>query len=280
MRGVMVLTMGTFLLLLLPRLYEVFFREGYSRLELEKDQEVLRHLIAAFDSMSAQQPDMVISLPQPFEFDPNAADQLSLEQLGIPPEIVSRIVKYREKGGVFRIKKDLLKIYDFPQDVYRHIQEYINLPDAEAFPVVDTRTKVNPIKDIQSFDLNQADTSQLSRLAGIGSVLSGRIVKFREALGGFYAVSQIEEVYHINETALEQLEKYAFITENFAPKRLNINKADVRELGRHPYISYELAKAIVNHRKIYGDFTSLEELKEVHLIDDKLPGKLLFYLTI
>lgn len=274
------LIVGILLLLLLPRLYELFFREEYNRLALEKDQEVLNHLIASFDSMSAQQPDVVASFPQPFKFDPNAADQLSLEQLGIPSLVASRVVKYRQKGGVFRVKKDLLKIYDFPRNIYRHIQEFIDLPDHEVPQQESRRAKVNHTKIIQPFDLNQADTSQLSQLAGIGSVLSGRIVKFRDALGGFYAVNQVKEVYHINETALEQLGKYAFITENFVPERLNINKADVRELSRHPYVSYDLAKAIVNHREVYGAFTSLEELKEVHLMDDKLPEKLLFYLSI
>lgn len=91
---------------------------------------------------------------------------------------------------------------------------------------------------------------------------------------------QIEEVYNINETAVAQLGKYTFIAENFVPKKLSINRGDIRELSGHPYISYELAKAILDHRKTYGKFTSLEDLKEVHLVDDQLLGRLSPYLTI
>lgn len=273
MRGVLVLMIGVLLLLLFPRLWASFMGKEYVR--LKDDQQMLNELLMAFDTASAQKEKKAYADFSLFKFDPNKADHPSLILLGIPEVISGRIIKYRKKGGVFRIKKDLLKIYGFPQDLYDRLEAYVDLPGARKAP-----TAVIRKKKIAPFDLNQADTLQLSQLAGIGRVLSGRIVKFRTALGGFYSLSQLEEVYNINETAVAQLGKYTFIAENFVPKKFSINMADIRELSGHPYISYELAKAILNHRKTYGKFTSLEDLKEVHLVDDQLLDRLSPYLTI
>ena len=45
-------------------------------------------------------------------------------------------------------------------------------------------------------DLNQADTASLKRIPGIGSGLARMIVAYRNRLGGFYSVSQLQEIPH------------------------------------------------------------------------------------
>ena len=43
-------------------------------------------------------------------FDPNTADTLTLVQLGLRPFVVSNVLRYRAKGGVFRQASDFRKI--------------------------------------------------------------------------------------------------------------------------------------------------------------------------
>ena len=47
--------------------------------------------------------------------------------------------------------------------------------------------------DIQSVDINTADTTAFISLPGIGSKLAARIVNFRDKLGGFYSIDQVGE---------------------------------------------------------------------------------------
>ena len=46
-------------------------------------------------------------------------------------------------------------------------------------------------------DVNSADTAELKKIPGIGSGIAGGIVRYRERLGGFYALIQLEEVKHV-----------------------------------------------------------------------------------
>ena len=64
-------------------------------------------------------------------FDPNSATTATWINLGLPAAVADRIEKYRSKGGVFRAKADLLKIYGFPEEVFKKIQSLILLPDQE-----------------------------------------------------------------------------------------------------------------------------------------------------
>lgn len=273
MRGVFVLTLLAFMLLLAPYIYKPWLRKEYHH--LQSDQKILDSLVMMIKAQSVIQSNFIEGDITLFAFNPNSAEQSTFELLGIPPTIAERIMNYREKGGIFRKKSDLLKIYGFPKEVYQTIESYIELP-ADYIKPEKTLQKA----DIQPFDINLADSIQLVQLRGIGSVLSTRIIKFRNALGGFYSATQLAEVYGIDDEALEQLNKYSFIADHFIPQKLNLNTLDFKELNKHPYISYELTKAILNHRRTYGPFSSVDDLKEVHLMDGPTFAKLSPYVTI
>jgi len=53
-------------------------------------------------------------------------------------------------------------------------------------------------------------------------------------------------------------------------EKININNASVEELCRIPMVNEKLAKEIFEYRKKYGKFDSIEEIKEVEGIDDKI----------
>ncbi|HFC00591.1 MAG TPA: helix-hairpin-helix domain-containing protein, partial [Phaeodactylibacter sp.] len=58
---------------------------------------------------------------RPTAFDPNTASKKILVQNGIPPQVASTIIKYRNSGAVFHNKKDLKKIYSLSDAVYQKI---------------------------------------------------------------------------------------------------------------------------------------------------------------
>ena len=60
-------------------------------------------------------------------------------------------------------------------------------------------------------NLNVATASQLERLPRIGPALSGRIVAYREAHGGFRQVADLVAVRGIGEKTLARVEPYLFV---------------------------------------------------------------------
>ena len=80
----------------------------------------------------------------------------------------------------------------------------------EAAPVtVETETAVSQgsfMPDVSPLDINAAAAEELAALPGIGEVLAGRIVAYREEHGPFAAVEDLTKVSGIGEKKLAELE--------------------------------------------------------------------------
>ncbi|MBL7875672.1 MAG: helix-hairpin-helix domain-containing protein [Cyclobacteriaceae bacterium] len=240
------------------------------------------------DSLIAQwqwnEPADSIQHPSPvlFSFDPNTASTTELIQLGFAPALARRIDNYRNKQGRFKSKSDLLKIYGMDTVFYERLVPYIIIPVSEVkAPNEKLPTKKEPDKiEIASFDVNEADTTQLMAIYGIGTKLSQRIIKYRNQLGGFVSMNQLQEVYGLDSTVINELTQYAYVSNNFTPIQISVNSASEKELAAHPYITYPLAKAIASHRFQHGRFNTVEDLHKIALVDEAFYKKIKPYLTL
>lgn len=208
-------------------------------------------------------------------FDPNTASEKALRGVGIPAFIARRIEKFRSKGGRFRRKQDLSKIYDFPPELYARLEKYIVITAEDRNAQSSGNSFLKPqstavretMRSNQAFDINQCDTTVLIRLRGIGGKLAQRILKFRDGLGGFYSTDQFNEVYGLDSLALSELKRYAKV--GSPVKKININTATADEFGRHPYLrNRKQVQVLINYRTQHGPFRSLEELRNVKVLDD------------
>ncbi|RIV25415.1 helix-hairpin-helix domain-containing protein [Fibrisoma montanum] len=238
------------------------------------------------------------SEPNLFPFDPNTVSVAQWQQLGLPRWMAERIDKYRSKGGQFRRKEDLLKIYDFPPDLYDQLEPYIVLKGGKgrkeegekSFAAFNDKPYANesgrPAERpsfsekakpaLQPFDINSADTSQLIALKGIGSTLAGRIVKFRDALGGFVSTDQFRDIYGLDSLAVEELQKFGRIQS--APRKIPVNTATAEALDRHPFLTRRQAEIIVKYREQHGAYTSAESLRPIRILDARTIEKIAPYL--
>lgn len=223
-----------------------------------------------------------------FNFDPNLATDDDLTKLGIPNWLSERIVKYRSKGGVFRKKEDLLKIYSFPNTLYQKLAPYIVLSNTQSVfknteiekLVATNEVKSNVLKEtfkVQVFDLNKADTNDLKKLKGIASKRAMRIVQEREKLGGFYSVEQVRYIWGLDSLSIDELLKYGRVN-NPSIRKIKINEVTLEEL-KHPYLRPYIAKAIIAYRQQHGNFSSKKDLENIKLLDAQTLERLLPYLS-
>jgi len=113
-------------------------------------------------------------------------------------------------------------------------------------------------------ELNSADTTALKKIPGIGTSFANRIVKYRNLLGGFYSVIQLSEVYGIDEDKYNRLAPW-FTVDVSLIKLLPVNSLPQDSLRKHPYITYQQAKAISQLRrqkKIIEGWENLQLLDE------------------
>ena len=241
-----------------------------------------------------------------FAFDPNTASVAQFEELGLPKFIAERIDKYRSKGGKFRKREDLAKIYGVLPETYERLEPFINLPSAENesshtpqaeivqnverigattasnTTVENSVTENKPIptkftaKQPVKFDFNTCDTTVLKNISGIGSGYAKRIVKYRDMLGGFVSPEQVKETFGLPPEVIDELLKYGSV--KVGVKRLNINTLGLSDF-KHPYIKYFHAKAIVAYREQHGAYKSAEDLKQIKVLDEATIAKIAPYLA-
>lgn len=207
-----------------------------------------------------------ISAIKPHNLNPNYAAYDDWLSLGVPHKIAARILAYRKKGGKFLYKSDLLRIYGFDSALYNRVAVHLDLPDKPKHLSSVIATGKEPKVKL---DLNFADSVQLVMVYGIGPVLARRIVKYREALGGFVAWQQLYSVYGLDTPTIATLQNRFYIDGNFAPRKININHATEQELAAHPLISRFMARAIVNYRWQHGHYSTVDDIRKIIAIAEK-----------
>jgi competence protein ComEA len=245
-----------------------------------------------------------------FPFDPNTLMASEWQQFGLTERQASGIMRFTEKGGVFRTKKDVERMYTVTPEMFARLEPFILLPDSlpprperrSQYSERETRQgggpprrdtlferrepaawKERPVEraPVKPLDVNLADTTELVQLPGIGPAFARGIVKYRESLGGYVSMDQLAEVYVLRDKpeALERIRELLYL-EHGAVRKIPLNQATPEELAAHPYISWKVAHGVVNYRKQHGPFNSVEAIKGSVLVNDSLYERLHPYLSV
>lgn len=218
----------------------------------------------------------------PFRFDPNILDKKGWEQLGFSEKQAESIIRYREKGGTFRKKEDLKKLFVIDDEIYYRLEPYVFIDEAaiDTYKKSDTASsRPYPKKEFAKAELNSADSTALVNVRGIGPAFAKRIIRYREKLGGYSDLNQLLDVYGIDSTRFLLIERFLTVDQSLI-KKININTASVDQLRAHPYLDYFVAKAIVDKRVQKGAYTHVSQIMEIPLVYEALYLKIKPYLTV
>lgn len=246
------------------------FRRIYS---IEDSQANILAPFLVFESEKLYTKSKVISEKKQdslFNFDPNKATLLQFQQLGLSNKQSQTVINFRNKGGKFYKKEDLKKIYSISDKTYSKLEPFINL---------EAKKEVKKGISIIKIELNKADKEQLVSIKGIGNKTADRIIKFRNKLGGYSTLNQLNEVYGLDSIVKNNKANY-FTIEKEELSKININTVTFKELLSHPYCDYNSTKKIINYREMHGDFNSVEEILENNLIKAEQYRKIVPYLTL
>ncbi len=219
-------------------------------------------------------------------FDPNALTAQDWEARGVAHFTAARLVKYREAAGGFKAKAQLKKMYGLDDSVYQRLAPFMLLPEEAPkrdyaankpgpdgkfppFAAGDAPGKFpRKPRNLQPFDLNTADTTQLMQIRGIGAGRAKWVVRYRNQLGGYLRKEQLDEVFVLRDAPdlRDSLKKYTFVGSGFLPKMVNVNTATFDEMYLHPYIGKPRARLIVAYRNQHGPFKTVEDLKQIPIL--------------
>ena len=208
-----------------------------------------------------------------FPFDPNEADSTTLLRLGLPPFMVRNIYKYRARGGRYHEPRDLRHTYGMTNELWDRLAPYIRIghkyqyvePEPRPTPAApsesaspDTLRRQTKLAQGQSLSLNEADTTALKQVPGIGSYFARQIVRYREQLGGYVSLAQLQEI----EGMPEGVEPYLRVDASQV-RHIDVNHASKNQLVRHPYLRVYRARSIWDHVHNVGPLRGIDDLRSL-----------------
>jgi|SRR5690606_31194321 len=207
--------------------------------------------------------------------DLNSARKEDLLAIGLSDKKAQTLINFRAKGAQFRNIQDVEKVYGLSKKDIDNISPYLYFSDNKKQNKVESSNQVQNKKLIA---INNCSASDLQKIKGIGPVLSERIIKYRDALGGFYTKEQLKEVYNLPDSTYEYMQKLIIIDVN-SIKKINLNTCSQKELKAHPYLR-EHHKEILDLREKLTKFESPTELKQISLINEENYLKFAPYLEL
>ena len=126
-------------------------------------------------------------------------------------------------------------------------------------------------------DLNAATAEELETLPGVGAILAERIVSYRETVGGFQTLEELQQVNGIGSGIYSQIAPYLFImpeeeaaSDSESIPHLDINTATAEDFQKLPNVTPEQAEAIVRLRTQIQYFQNIYELLYADGMTDRL----------
>jgi DNA uptake protein ComE-like DNA-binding protein len=145
------------------------------------------------------------------------------------------------------------------------------IPDISGVSFSGNSAVVKRLPQRSVIDLNRCDSAMLEKLPGIGPVLSARIIKYRNLLGGYAFVDQLKEVYGLSAETYELI-KTRLTADSLMVSKIDINGADFRRLAMMPYLDRYEVNAILKYRELRGRINSINELSDNKLVaSEKIP---------
>lgn len=186
-----------------------------------------------------------------FPFNPNTISVEDLKRLGFSEKQARSIDNFRQKGGRFHRPADFAKSFVVADSVYKRLAPYIEIP---------------------KLDLNRADSTAFLALPGIGPFFAGKIVAYREQLGGYSYPEQLLEIWHFDQEKYEGLQDLIICSE---PEPYPLWTLSETDLARHPYISKAEAHSIVLYREHNPpEACTLDGLKRAGVLSEEHAGRL------
>lgn len=188
-----------------------------------------------------------------FEFDPNTLDETGWQALGFSEKQSKAMVNFIKKSKPFNKPEDLMKLFTIDSAKYMELKPYVifGVNDAELAELNALPVRVS---------VNNGVEDDFRKIPGLDKFVAGRIVKYRNLLGGFIDPIQLLEVKGMRETLLDSILPYLEMDFEVT-RRINVNSADAAIFMKHPYCNdWKTARVIADTRDQFGPYKRLEEI--------------------
>ncbi len=209
------------------------------------------------------------------KFDPNNYREEDWIRLGLSTKQAKVVLNFSKRG--LYSNEDLKRIFVISEELFNLIKDstFYSLKKGSTILIDKSISKSNPML----IEINSATEEELLNIKGIGPFFAKQILKKRNELGGFNQVSQLKEVWKMEQENFEIIEPFIKI-DNSKIIKIELNSVNLDNLKKHPYVRWNIANSIIKIREQKGGFKNIEEIKESVLINEEMFEKLKPYLSL
>jgi DNA uptake protein ComE-like DNA-binding protein len=144
-----------------------------------------------------------------FYFDPNSLDRIQGIQLGLSSKQMTTLYHYREKGGRFYKKEDLLKWYGLSESQALILLPWVRIKGVDSINHNQWNRNQHWGKSVVTkIDINNPNVLDWVKVTGLPAYKVKRILKYQKWTGGFTSVQSLKKVYGITAFDFEMMYPY------------------------------------------------------------------------
>ncbi len=233
----------------------IFFQKSVVPIPSPEEKQWLA-MQEKLDSARAAEPAVVL---RTYPFNPNFISDEKGYRLGMSVAEIDRLHAFRKTGKFVNSAAEFQKVTRVSDSLLQTLQPNFKFPEwitkkSRSYP----QEKVVTAKT----DINSATPEELVAVFGIGPALSERILEYREKLGAFVSMQQMEHIWGISPEVAGKLRERFMVKGEPVIKKVRINEATMKELGQFPYFRYPLSRHVVTFRSMNGAI-SRENLAQI-----------------
>jgi len=260
----------------------LFFHNPEPERGVAADEQDLSFFITEMDSL--RQLEIERRKPKIFPFNPNYLTDYRGYKLGLSPEEMDRLLRFRESGKKYvNSAKEFQNVTKVSDSLLNVISPYFKFPDwvTNPKPKSTYTSKYKPRKTLaQKKPINEATQDDFASYAEMDEELAAKIIRYRERLEGFLVDDQLYEVWDVPRATVRLILNDYAVKNPPVIDKMNINTATASDLNTLPFLSWDLSKEIVDYRTLREGIQSFEELEKLDGMTARKLARIKLYLRI
>ncbi|RXG27064.1 ComEA family DNA-binding protein [Leeuwenhoekiella marinoflava] len=223
---------------------------------------------------------LAASQPKIFPFNPNFITDYKGYTLGMSLAEIDKLLRFREKDQWINSAEDFQNVTGVSDSLLQTISPYFKFPEW----VTNSKPKASKFsfasaEEKPKSDLNKADFASFTQIEGLDEAIAKRVLSYRKRLGGFLEDNQLYDIYGISKSQVYAIKDRFTVQSKPEIKLIDVNSANASDLSTVPFITFEIARDIIDYRVLHEGINNLDELLKIDGISAYKLERIKLYLS-
>ena len=218
--------------------------------------------------------------PKIYPFNPNFLNDYKAYKLGMSPEEINRLMRFRESGKKYvNSALEFQKVTGVSDSILNKISPYFKFPEwvnkqAKKGVLIDGKQKEH------KRDLNFITSDILLTYDGVSPKMAANIIKVKNGLGGFLVDEQLYDFWGVPRSTVRNILKDFTIKQQPQIDKMSINTVTASDLNTFPFVNWDLATNIVDYRLLHGEIKDIDSLSTIEGMTARKLSRIKLYLKL